>query len=504
MSMKTKLCVTITAAVFAVALSQTHGTCGHECIADNDCVEGLCPSAKCSCPDKGTKFPAISCTCVSAPPNAPSSPEALVEDSVWPAKWVANVTAQVYTTFAHIVNGAKGKFFYDGEGGHSRAEWTPYTNQKDATQVWIGGTNSAKSNYYVKSGPLCISFPITDPGSVGGPVSVERADWMVNCNASGMAQYMGREQVHVNEEGVWADHWSCHTEYSEVNQSITFQNWHSLGLNSLPKGLPLRVTGGNSAPNPTKGSPRLSTVWYSDFKTGNDSVSDKDFEKPSFLCIPVAMETSEAFFGHKVTRNHVFDPAFHARAHALPAHIAGISGHPTEKDVSRAVQVVPGSAFSGSHFAGAMSTLNTVLEAEYGLSTRPCASFDLPELHAVQRVLFEARAPQLQEVYTGVNDTRSLAHTSASELEAEQAAVMDLAHSHPEVADMVRDGVCHETVMWYVHHLSEATKHEVQQLIVLPLLPEKHHEKPTSEATKVAEGHARYTSQVSCAVCHVV
>ena len=41
---------------------------------------------------------------------------------------------------------------------------------------------------------------------------------------------------------------SCHVDYEKANQSITFQNWHSLA----PKGLPLRVTGGNSAPNAQK------------------------------------------------------------------------------------------------------------------------------------------------------------------------------------------------------------------------------------------------------------
>ena len=84
---------------------------------------------------------------------------------------------------------------------------------------------------------------------------------------------------------------TCHLP--QVNQSITFQNWHSLGLDSLPKGLPLRVTGGNSAPNPTKGSPRLSTVWYSDFQTGNASVPASIFKKPSWLCIPVGREAVE-------------------------------------------------------------------------------------------------------------------------------------------------------------------------------------------------------------------
>lgn len=413
------------------------------------------------------------------------------------------MSAYVYSDFSDKANTAAGKFFYDGKGGHSRAEWTPYTNQKDATQVWIGGTGSASSHYYVKSGPLCIYFPITDPGSVGGPVSVERADWIKNCNASSMSTYMGREQIVVGDENVWVDHFSCHVEYTEVNQSITFQNWHSLGLNSLPKGLPLRVTGGNSAPNPTKGSPRLSTVWYSNFATGNSSVSPSDFEKPSWLCIPVGAEVTEAYLGHKVTRDHVFDPSFHARVHALPVHVAQRARTPTNHDLSRAAQKIPGAPYAGPDFPQAMGALNSVLKAEHGLETKACSEFSLKELHAVQRILFEARSPELQKVYNRSSDGRNMKHHSSDQLEAEQAAVQSLADSHPEIADMVQDGVCHETVMWYVHHLSEATKAEVREIIVLPLLPETFHEKPSAVSVASLEGHGRYTSQVSCAICHV-
>jgi hypothetical protein len=169
------------------------------------------------------------------------------------------------------------------------------------------------------------------------------------------------------------------------------------------------------------------------------------------------------------------------------------------------VQKVPGAAYAGPDFKSAMTGLNAVLLQEAGLETKPCSAFDLPELHAVQRVLFEARAAELQQVYAAAKDTRSLQHHTAGELAAEQAAVEAMAASHPASRDMVRDGVCHETVMWYVHHLSEATKHEIKQFIVLPLLPEAYHKKPTPLAAKaVKEGHARYTSQVSCAVCHVM
>ena len=48
--------------------------------------------------------------------------------------------------------------------------------------------------YYVKTRPLCLGFPIKDPGA-GGSVGVEKADWMKSCDDAGLATYLGRELV---------------------------------------------------------------------------------------------------------------------------------------------------------------------------------------------------------------------------------------------------------------------------------------------------------------------
>merc|ERR1712190_165570 len=112
----------------------------------------------------------------------------------------------------------------------------------------------------------------------------EHADWMKRCHEAGFAKYVGRELVTVDEQEEWGDHYSCRILYDKVNQSITFQNWHSLGLGSIAKGLPLRVTGGNSAPNAQKGSPRLNTVWYTNFVTGANATKADDFKAPGGIC----------------------------------------------------------------------------------------------------------------------------------------------------------------------------------------------------------------------------
>ena len=87
---------------------------------------------------------------------------------------------------------------------------------------------------------------------------------MKACDDAGLAQFMGREEEVVGGESVWVDHWSCRMDYEAANESITFQNWHTTGGegSTLPTGLPVRVTGGNSNPDAEEGQPRLNTVWY--------------------------------------------------------------------------------------------------------------------------------------------------------------------------------------------------------------------------------------------------
>jgi hypothetical protein len=350
-------------------------------------------------------------------------------------------------------------------------------------------------------GPICFKFPIKDPGAGNVPIGIEKPDWMKQCNDFGMAHFVGREQVSVNGEKVWADHWSCRLDYKAANQSITFQNWHSIGLGSVAKGLPIRVTGGNSAPNPTRGSPRLNTVWYHDFAVGPSAVKPSDFDAPNFggkLCIPVGQSDVEAFFGHTVSYSHAFSADFHRRAHFLP--LARASKH----DLFRARRPKPGRAFTGSAFNDAMEKLNSYLRGLRGLSTKECRDFSQPSLHDMQRLLFDARANELNHIYRDANDTRLLAHSSLEELMTEQKRIKSMTVERPELARKLQDGICHELVMWYIHHLSADAREAVKDRLVLPLLPEIEHAPPHVNAHETHhEAHRRYKAQVSCAICHV-
>jgi len=481
-------------------VSARNDTCGWECTIDADC-SSCGTSGKCSIVDKD--YAAISSSCVDAPANPPASPAPSVDDSVWPNQFTCDVESHVYSDFGHTANTAKGKFFYDGVGARSRSEWKPFTNGKDATQVWIPSFDKTKkSKYYVKSGPLCLYFPIHDVDGVA-PVNQITPTWIKDTDKLGLVKYMGRELV----DGEWADHYAATYKTEEVvkgkprNQTIIFANWHSLGLGKTAKGLPLRLSGGNINPS-SQGQPRLMGTFYSNFTVGPNSVKDEDFKAPTsplgLPCIPLGMEEVAAFAGvEKVTPAHVGDQAFIERLHYMP------HAKPITADLQRARTKVPRADKTGPNFEKAMVQLNKVLARDLELSSKHCEAFSVAELHEIQKVIFNARSPALQDIYKG-HDNRALAYASLPELMANQKDQM-AASEDPGLTAMVRDGLCHEVVMTYAHHLTESARQELKSgSLVVPRLPEQTmHSAPKDQSTVALKAHKEYAKQVSCAVCHV-
>lgn len=295
-------------------------------------------------------------------------------------------------------------------------------------------------------------------------------------------------------------------DWQAVNQTITFQIWSSLGLGGAPKSQPLRITGGNSLPNPTLGTPRMTTVWYQNWITGDDANHDADFKAPNFggrFCLNVGSHMDpvklEEFFGHPVTSAYTFSSDFHKRAHYL------LHAKPSVRDLHRAGRAKPGQAFTAGSFEDAMHKLNEALKADKDLRTERCSNFSTPLLHDTQRALFDARSPDLANVYRDARDTRHMRHANLQSLRLEQARHAALDAHRPDLAEKARDGACHEMVMWYIHHLTESAREDIKSRIVLPLLPSKRHQAPAAGAADAAasEVHDDYSTKISCAVCHV-
>ena len=152
----------------------------------------------------------------------------------------------------------------------SFSDWSPFIDGKDAKQVWVTDIASGQSKYYLKSGPIYIGFSITDPGVPGKPsVGLMKPDWMKACNDAGYAKYVGREQARVENKDEWVDHWSCTLPYTAANQTITFQIFHSLGLNPrVAEGAPLAGHRRELSPEPEAGLPAAEQCLVHEFHHG--------------------------------------------------------------------------------------------------------------------------------------------------------------------------------------------------------------------------------------------
>jgi NADPH:quinone reductase-like Zn-dependent oxidoreductase len=469
-------------------------SCGIFCTADSDCSR-CGTSGKCS--KASEKFPAIASSCVDAPPNPPKDPAPNTNNTVWPSQFTCDVETWAYNDWSDHLGIAKGKFYYDAIGGRSRSDWFPYTNGKNSTQIWLPSWDkSQKSKYYVKSGPLCMYFPIKDVDTVG-VVNLIRPSWIRDVDKLGVVEYMGREKV----KGEWTDHYAA--TYNTLdgkdqhNQTIVFATFTSIGLGKTPTGFPLRLTGGNINISPN-GQPRLMSAWYSNPNMGPGAVKDDDFKAPGGICIPVAGEEAATFFGTaEVTSAQIGDRAFVKRAHFLP------HARPALSDLKRARTKVPRADKTGQTFPEAMVQLNKVLVRDLELSSQHCEAFSVEQLHEIQKELFAARSPALQDLYSG-HDNRALRYASHTDLFAsheDQLAAATQSH----LGTMIRDGLCHELVMMYVHHLTESARSELKSgAFVLPRLPERDMHLPPEGQDSMAVGvHKEYVEQVTCTICHM-
>jgi len=450
------------------ALAQTYNsTCAKQCLTDADCV-GCGPSGKgkCSIPYPGNDTQAkillpLTATCVEVPTTPPPTepkPEAGYRAAVTPMQHHGELTTIVYPDFSDTVKYGFGDVTSDAYFGALRHDWTDYLGQGKQTQMWM-----PNGQYYItlKSG-LCIHFVMRDDDK--SAVGIPTPNWLQECaNLTNNLVYVGRETVN----GEWADHWACYAVvgHHENNVTIAFQNWHALGLGPNPLGTPLKVTGSNSHPAKIPPSSRLTTMIYSNFTSGNKSVPEGIFDLPK-VCLPVSAELSA-------------------------------------RDLTRAKQKVPRSHLAGTSVSEAMMKLNANLKADTELHTAPCETLPLEQLQELQLTIFAARHEKLQQVYEG--DNRKLPYDSTESLVNAHRQQAATSASRPDLRAMIRDGVCQETVMMYIHHLSAPVRDSLKALptFVLPLLPERElHAKPAQDEL-ATQAHGAYVAQATCAVCHV-
>jgi hypothetical protein len=174
-------------------------------------------------------------------------------------------------------------------------------------------------------------------------------------------------------------------------------------------------------------------------------------------------------------------------------------------DVARAQQPLPRAHFTGHDFATMSHVLNAYLRRIDGLRVRPCDHFTLAELQSEALKVFQYLLPQFQALYMAQKDRRQLLVTDTQVLSSLWAQQRRIAAVLPRMSNISRDGLCHEVVLWYAHHVADADKPRLHQQAVLPLLPDVRHaeDAPISEDRDVAAVHQHYNKQIACSACHV-
>jgi len=180
----------------------------------------------------------------------------------------------------------------------------------------------------------------------------------------------------------------------------------------------------------------------------------------------------------------------------------------SRKDLLRAKTAVP-----RNHYKGAPSlvqtnmVLNGHLHRMSNLATQPCEVFSIRQLQDLSLALFTSADSSLLEVYHQVTDNRRQIFGSVTELEQEYTRLSDLVLGKDDLSAVLRDGMCHRVVMWFVHHLSAEKQAELIQVgIKLPLLPKAEH---TGDLTAIAADdtskavHEAYDKSITCQACHV-
>jgi hypothetical protein len=119
------------------------------------------------------------------------------------------------------------------------------------------------------------------------------------------------------------------------------------------------------------------------------------------------------------------------------------------------------------------------------------------------RMVNAARDDALNTIYQENMDPRRVVHDGRQDLEKRFAREAELVEQAPELEHMVRDGKCHEVVMWFIHHLSLDSQREIAEIVSLPFLPRIRHYMGQYKSDAHKEIASSYDQEIACTDCHL-
>jgi len=178
---------------------------------------------------------------------------------------------------------------------------------------------------------------------------------------------------------------------------------------------------------------------------------------------------------------------------------------PTDTDFHRAITKIPRAGYRGDgSIAAANRVLNKHLDSFNGLETKPCEALSLSNVKDAMRTIFSASHPDLIKIYDTTGDRRAQLFETAAAMEAAWATTKKLVEGDDKLTGIHRDGLCHQAVMWFTHHLAESTQVELASTgLVLPKLPVAEHNDEKSNDNRTNKVLKEYNDALSCQNCHV-
>ena len=116
------------------------------------------------------------------------------------------------------------------------------------------------------------------------------------------------------------------------------------------------------------------------------------------------------------------------------------------------------------------SVLTKHLCAKYGEAVKECVESDVADLRTLQTCLYELADPQPTAVYAERQDERRERHVSVETLTSNWERLQSNVTSC--ATRVLRDGLCHDVVMRFVHHTTEVVQSSLLLSPVwIPTLP---------------------------------
>lgn len=180
---------------------------------------------------------------------------------------------------------------------------------------------------------------------------------------------------------------------------------------------------------------------------------------------------------------------------------ASASDAADERDLHRARTKVPRAQWKGEGHDGMTGVLNNHLYKMFP-QVKACSEWTAEELQALQSELYKYRTPEFDDIYADSSDSRRMRRTTLDEHQAHWSSMNQHAEANPHMSDMLRDGHCHEAVMWLIHHVPAPEQQTVFARRPIPTLGAVKHECPDGASASEAALCSNYLDTYSCATCH--